>query len=583
MRKTTAFFAFALLVLALLVIALPNFAAAEEVLSKTSAHYQVAIIGEDAEVTWLLNYTVAVKSIKLTLTFGLPANATLLSISDVHGPITNYRLTQMSAGDEVKLETRNDGEGGPLALAIKYIITDFAQKKYGRLRVTTQLCLASTDESSLDVVLPPDAVLLASTPKASIGSDRAQFKWVDECLRLIYVRGEEYEGAGGYFSYSTPHYAVFAPEISSKMKQELAEVEQNYGLLSEITGISPPYGKWVVVEAPDEKNVKKEAGVYTGSGLIFIRPTALDENIGPLIMHETMHGFNSEPLSWYAGEGFWFDEGTASYAAHLYALANGIEEGDIFVKNSRFYSSTYDELTDYYERNYARMETWDFETLDAFSYDYSQFLMRAYVDAHGTEALKQAYACLPRTPEQNVTDSQKRNNYILTCLSLADSNASFESILYPGKELFLTDEHAFERYTASIGSASWKGEAKPLPKSAYDLPPLPYEREANESISALSAAMQENSGRFNSSQANLTFSKAIAAYESAKNSYSAGKYFEANLMALQAEVLLKMAKQADADQAAGAAQSAASPFALPCSAGFALLAVLALAFRRRAA
>ncbi len=572
-----------LLALALLLLALPTFAAAEDVISKTSAHYQAAINGEDAEVTWFLNYSVAVKSIKLTLTFDLPANATLLSISDVHGPITNYRLTQMPTGDEVKLETRNDGEFGPLALAIKYLITDFAQKKYGRLRITAPLCLASTDEVSVDVSLPPDSVLLASTPKASIGSNQVQFKWVDECIRLMYERGEAYEGSDGYFSYSTPHYAIFAPEISSKMKQELAEVEQSYGLLSEITGISAPYVKWVVVEAPDEKNVKKEAGVYTGGGLIFIRPNALDENIGPLVIHETMHGFDSAPLSWYAGEGFWFDEGMASYAAHLYSLANGIGEGDIFVKNSLFYSSSYDELADYYAKNSTRMETWDFATLDAFSYDYSQFIIRAYVHAHGTEALKQAYACLPRTPDKNVTDAQKRNNYILTCLSLADSNASFESILYPGKDIFLTDKLAFERYASAIGAASWKGESKPLPNSAYDLPPLPYEREANESISALSAAIHENSDRFNSSQANLLFSKAISEYESAKNSYATGKYFEANLMALQAEVFLKMAKQADADQVAGAAQPASSPFALPCSSGFALLAVLALAFRRRAA
>ena len=333
MRKTPALFALALLALAILPLA-----SAEEVLTKTNAHYEIAIQDEDAEVTWHLNYSVAVKSIKLTLTFNLPENATLKSVSDVHGPITNYHLTPMPDGDEVELQTRNDGEGGPLALTIEYAIKDFAQQKFGRLRISAPLCLVSTDESSAEVSLPADAALLASAPSAKTGSNRMQFKWIDECIRLIYKRGEALEGAGGYFSYSTLHYELFAEEIKPKMRQELADIENNYGLLSQITGTSPPYEKWIVVVNPNQKTAKKEAGVYTGTGLIFIHPDALEDDIGPLIMHETMHGFNGPVLSWAEGNGFWFEEGTATYAAHLYSLAKGIEEGDIFVKNSRLYS-----------------------------------------------------------------------------------------------------------------------------------------------------------------------------------------------------------------------------------------------------
>ena len=93
--------------------------------------------------------------------------------------------------------------------------------------------------------------------------------------------------------------------------------------------------------------------------------------------------------------------------------------------------------------------------------------------------------------------------------------------------------------------------------------------------------MQGTSGSFRSSDSNLLFSKAITAYESAKNFYAEGKYQNAYATAQQAGSLLELAKQTDAEYVPPSSSPASSD-SQPCPVAFALLAVLALAFWRRA-
>jgi len=564
---------------------------ADTLITKTTAHYDLTLQDEDAEVLWLLNYTTTAKNIKLTLTFDLPANATLLSISDLHGPILNYELTPHSFGDEVKLETMNDGEGGPLMLTIRLLLENFAPERYGQLRISYPLCLAITDESSADVTLSADAILIASEPRAEPGTRRAHFDSLDSCITLIYKRGAEFEGVDGYYHYSTEHYETFAQNITPRIRQEIVETESLYGMLSDITGIEPPYEKWTVIFTPDSGTSKKEAGLYVGTSMMFIREDAMDEHLAPLIAHETMHGFNGDPLSWNEAGGFWFEEGMGTYASHLFSLELALEEPDFFVKNSDFYSSEYDELADYYRNDETYMETWDFETLDAFSYEYSQFIIRAYVDFYGTDALKQAYSCLPRVPD-TVSDPQLRNFYVLNCLSLAAGNVTHESILYPLKGLFLTDEHAFSRHVARIGSASWVGESKPLPMSAYDLPPLPYEEEAAEALSTAKAEL-DAAPAFTSPDAQSLFSQAQSEYQSAAAYFEAERYRESIADSQRAVSLLQVAVEYEEQYASEIhlpeilTQADNSTVGLPtqefeslCVSSFILSALLLLAFVR---
>ncbi|VVC04373.1 Uncharacterised protein [Candidatus Burarchaeum australiense] len=563
-------------------------AASSDTITKTSAYHEIVVQDEDAEVTWQLNYTIAVRSITLSLTFILPENASLISLSDIHGAIIDYTRVPMRQGDEIGLKTRNDGNWGPLAVTIRYSIKDFAPQQYGRLRISSPLCLATTDEVVAHVILPQDAVLLSSFPQATPGSREATFTYLHDCIKLIYKRGEQFDGVGGYYDYSSKRYEAFAPEITPKMKKEIGEVEDAYGLLSNITGLASPHEKWVLAFVPSGADAKdKEAGSYTGTGLIYIREEALNDDLGPVIMHETMHGFNSEPLAWSKeGGSFWFEEGTASYAAHLYSLARGLEEADFFVKNSRYYSSTYDELADYYKSNSTRMETWGFDTLDSFSYDYSQFIIRAYVDAYGAGALRQAYACFPRVPDKNMSDPQTRNAFVLGCLSLAAGNVSSESILYPGKALFLSNEHDFERYAAAIGSGQWQGQEKPLPASAYALPPLPNEQEASDALTLLAGRIQNDSGAFQSSDALEIFSQATAEYARAKSLFDAEQYDESLAASSRAGALLFMAEQREQASlieqqagaiAAGIPTQSGSQQKIPCAPAFSVFSLAGLA------
>jgi len=517
---------------------------ADIAVTKTTAHYNILIEDEDAEITWLLNYSTAIQNLKLTLTFTLPENATIISISDLHGPILNYDVVQLPSGDEITLQTRNDGQGGPLSLTIKYSLKNIAPQKYGRLRISYPLCLSITDESSADLTLPPDAVLISSSPASKQGSRTAHFNYLGQCLIFVYKRGTEFEDQGGYDSYSTTHYEVFSRELSQDVKKAALDVEDYYWLHENITGIQPPYEKWTIIFTPHGQDIKGEAGVYVGSGLIFIREDALDGELAPLIVHETIHGFNSKPLHWDVVPGsFWFEEGTATYGAHLYSLEKGIEEPDFFVKNSDYYTSTYEELANYYERDSSYMEVWDFELLDQFSYDYSQFIIRSYIDSYGTKALRQTYACLSRVPE-DTADPLLRNENILDCMVLAAANGTRESILYPYKELYQSDEHTFERLVARIGSGDWRGEEKPLSSSAYDLPPLPYELEAADELAIVEADLQA-APAFTSSNAQSLLAQATSEYELARSLFEQERYKESLAASKRASEILQLAYQAE--------------------------------------
>jgi len=562
----------------------------------TSSSYGLAVGENDVLVTWHLNYSTELKNLRLTLTFPLPPNSTMISVSDALGPISNYDVAESGDGPSVTLTARNGPDGGPIALDIQYRVSPFDTQKFGRLRITPSLCLAVTDYFSADVTLPEDAVLLSSSPKADYGKRTAHIGSEGECMVLAYMRGAQFEAAGGYQYVPYTHYDVFARNPSEKMRGEISSVDSLAGLLPTITGLDATYPRWVVIVAPSGiLSPKGEAGLYRGAGIIYLLED-YNESFSPILAHETTHGFNGQVLGWNNGASFWFEEGTADYVAHLYTLEIGAKEADIFVRGSGYYSSPYSELADYYRTNNNTMESWNFSTLDSFSYDFSQFMIRAYVDSYGTDALRQAYACLGRiSPETNVTTSDERNALVVGCMSRSAGNVSFESILYPSKALFNENERSFERYAGAIGSGTWKGAPKPLPASAYDLPPLPYEKESKDALDALSANFTSLSP-FTSEQAIEFYNQALARSEQARTAYQEGEYRTALEDANYAAMLLQTAitvEQTDAqtrdviaainNQSPSGGNKPPKPSPLPssCLPAFALAGTMLLASWRR--
>jgi hypothetical protein len=488
----------------------------------TTSHYDIAVGDDDVLVTWHLNYSTGLNNVRLTLTLLLPPNSTMLSASDSLGPITNYNFKQSADSPVLVLTARNGQEGGPIAMALEYRITPFPAQKFGRLRITQPLCLALTDSFSADITLPEDAVLITSAPQATYGTRIAHFSSQGQCIQLSYLRGPQFEGAGGYSYVPFTHYNVFTRNAGQKLRTDISELDSRANsLLPAITGLDAPYSRWtVIVAGSDAFPLEGEAGFYSGAGIIYLREN-YNNSLAPVLAHETLHGFNSVVLPWNHGTSFWFEEGTADYAAHLASLDLGLEEPDIFVKGSSYYSSPYSDLANYYRTNNNTMESWDFSSLDSFSYDYSQFIMRAYIESYGTDALKQAYACLGRIPPKtNASTVAARNALVVGCMSRSAGNVSFESILYPGKDVFAKDERAFQRYAALLGSAKWKGSSKPLPASAYDLPPLPNETESKAALDALNASF--------ASLKPLTYNQAEAMRQNALEFYNRSQYYYDN-------------------------------------------------------
>jgi hypothetical protein len=598
MRLQSAF----ILVLALLLCLAP-LSLAQDV--QTTSHYGIDVGDSDATVNWFLNYSTNLKNLRLTLSFFIPPNATLISVSDGLGEISSPTVMETPNGEEVTVTARNGPDGGPIALAIRYSVKHIIVHSYGRLRITTPLCLAVTNSSSADVTLPDGAVLLASSPAAKTGLQTASFLSVAECIKLSYMLASG-EGQGGYSHYATQHYEVFGRNIDAKLKGEIADLELQYSLFPTMTGLQPDYSKWVVVIVPKaDLSSKGEAGSYNGGGLIYLLEEQQLESgetgLAPILAHETVHGFNGGPFAWNHGSSFWFEEGTAEYGAHIASQLMGLRQGDFFVKGSPYYTSTYSDLADYYGSGSTRMETWDFSSLDQFSYDYSQFLIRAYVDAYGTDALRQSYDCLRRVPpDREVSGPAEVNSLVLDCMSKAAGGggvAAPDSILYPGRALFNSNERAFEHYAASIGAASWKGESKPLPKSAYDLPPLPYEAESQSALDSLSASYRTLQP-FTSDDARAQYQSSFALYNDAQALHQQGSYRDSLAKAQLAHLYLNNALAAEvaykAAQAAGqhdaqpgtygngtstnqGGNGSSSRQVFPCLPAYALVGLLALA------
>ncbi len=559
----------------------------------TTSNYGLALGENDVLITWHLNYSTGPKmqATTLTLTFPLPPNSTLISVSVALGLISKFDVAESGDGPLVRLTVRNGPDGGPIALEIQYRISPFETQKFGRLRITPALCLAETDRFSADVTLPEDSILLSSTPISSYGERTVHIGSEGECIVLAYLRGAQFEVAGGYQYIPYTHYDVFAPAPSEKMRGEISDADSLADLLPTITGLDATYPHWVVVVVPpDLLSLKGEAGLYLGAGVIYLLEN-YNESFAPHLVHETMHGFNGQVLGWNKGASFWFEEGTADYAAHLYTLESGAKDTDMFVRGSGYYSSPYSELADYYRTGDNRMEFWNFSTLDSFSYDYSQFIIRAYVYSYGTDALRQAYACL-RTiaPGTNAGNYSERNNLVVGCMSRSAGNVSVESILYPGKALFMADERSFERYAGAIGSATWKGVPKPLPASAYDLPPLPYENESKDALATLSASIAATKP-FTSQRALGLYQDALARYDQARTAYQQGDYHTAFQDASYATVLLQTAAAAEqanggtgnGNQAPSGTNNPPQPSPAPgsCLPAFALAGTLLLASWRR--
>ncbi len=230
------------------------------------------------------------------------------------------------------------------------------------------------------------------------------------------------------------HYVVFNEsslgEVQLKEKG-FNDAELYFNWLPKITGIEPPFEKFPIVILNDNEFEQKvnsySEGVYRTGGLIIVRASVFEENAAPVILHETMHGFNAQAMSWNESKASWFDEGMAKFieflarkklGMHLSNLFNGINEyreGNYVIK--MYPANTLQQLMDYYAKKETFIEEWNpaQDKNREFGYSFGELFVRTYVKEKGFNELLKAYKEFLKQ-EKEIKDAHEFTKTLLSIL-----------------------------------------------------------------------------------------------------------------------------------------------------------------------
>ncbi|MCX8178569.1 MAG: hypothetical protein N3D75_01930 [Candidatus Aenigmarchaeota archaeon] len=213
---------------------------------------------------------------------------------------------------------------------------------------------------------------------------------------------------------------------------EISAADNIFSIIPNITGLSKPYKRFPVVVLDDNVFSTKiqnwGSATHSRGGLILIKRSVAE---GPynasIILHETMHGFNSKVLKWNQVNPTWFEEGTSSYVEHLANQQLGLKQSELFGNNKVYKDGesrivikskgNKEKLWDYYKNSETFMENWNPENPETrdFGYAFSELVIRYSVMKNGIEKLRDAYSKLKEV-ESPVTDIKQSNNILLSAL-----------------------------------------------------------------------------------------------------------------------------------------------------------------------
>ncbi|MDY6778114.1 MAG: hypothetical protein SVU32_05575 [Candidatus Nanohaloarchaea archaeon] len=370
-------------------------------------------------------------------TWQIPENATILSIRDSRGKITEYTRQDGT----VQFQTNRGPKRNKETVQINYLLPDVTTTWKDALHtVSLQLPGFSekfeqfNEEQTSVQITVPDPVLGSSVNhgfRSSYRDNVATFAGEGPVnLKVSYT-----DRTGQY-----DHYILFG-------EANLSRADAVYPLLNRITGRTVDFRKFavVVVDGSDYSELFDPwiAGKYRESGVIFVKQSETAKNtFTGLVIHETMHGFNQKPLSWVRTQSSLFTEGTSEYAEWVVNTKLGIHQPEIFgetvewrapCKDSErtcIYSldprGTPDDLWQYYQQNSGFMAAWT-PTADGqfrpglsrrtFGYAFSELFIRRYIMKNGPKALHAVYRGLMET--QDVADTPEE--YITTLEQVMNS------------------------------------------------------------------------------------------------------------------------------------------------------------------
>lgn len=211
----------------------------------------------------------------------------------------------------------------------------------------------------------------------------------------------------------------------------LSSTDDTYPLLWHITGFAPDFvDSFAVIplepqrynEAMDEWS----AATYRQAGLIFVRDRERSAaELTSLMMHETMHGFNQEKLSWVQLDAGVFDEGTAQYAEYITKREQNQRQGELFGGNVTWRAPCEDDpdqqcrywlqprgsepegLWQYYEQDLSFMQGWSPSDAGtrSFGYAFAELIIRNYMVERDPDALHSVYEAMEDQSEVSEIDA----------------------------------------------------------------------------------------------------------------------------------------------------------------------------------
>lgn len=310
------------------------------------------------------------------LSYTLPDNSEIMHIEDSFGPITEYEHT----GNSLELSTNSGERRMDEYVKIDYEINTPADEVKEDL-YTRSVSFAGFGGQKTSGIIEVDNLI---SGRASYGFETSY----GEDLRFSGqgpVRLDFNFGNGT----ETEYYSFFSEINNSK---------QSYEIALGTVGSQQNFDRFPVAVFDEEAYVQGSEDWSSGeyrAGLIRIRE---DDEMRPVLTHETVHGLNSDLLSWDSTDSAWFDEGVAKHAEslheeHLYntgetdrmppQLFGEDVEYTNYEENVRYTFPSRgdrDELWNYYQSEASFMKSWrPGDGNREFGYAYSELVVKNFL------------------------------------------------------------------------------------------------------------------------------------------------------------------------------------------------------------
>ncbi len=362
--------------------------------SQANIDYRINIEGQDINKQINITFTSEDRVNLWKTSWKIPEDASNIYLEDTRGEITDYELYN----NHIEFSTNTGELRTEEIVTIEYTVDGLVERPSKELEKIELQLTGLREEPTTVEINTPDNIL---GTYSSYGTEKELWK------NTAYFKGE---GPVNTIVTWTSKEIGYKNYINFGKEANLSKPDDLYPIVGEITGQNTSFRKLAVVIMPDKEFDKEfgenRAGVYQPGGIINIRKSEVEKDTFPsLIIHETVHAYNQEPLKWSRTSATVFDEGTATYVEYLVNQKLGVKQPEMFGEeiewkdkciNNKDQRCIYtlpprgepDHLWKYYEQEMDFMYDWNPSmygfmdsdlTKSEFGYSYSQLLIREAV------------------------------------------------------------------------------------------------------------------------------------------------------------------------------------------------------------